>query len=123
MSNELNILIVEDNKSMSEALAICLSNFSIGISGLCTDGDQVLPFLERNVVNTIIMDINMPNMDGITTTKLVKELYPEIRVFGFSNSSESFIEKKMLSSGADGFYLKSKVGELMNAIMGNHVNS
>ena len=119
MSNELKILIVDDHNTMREALTTWFDHFNIKVVGLCSDGDQVLPFLENNQVDTIIMDVNMPNMDGFMATKLVKDSYPEIRVFGLSSHDESFVEKKMMRNGADNFFLKTEVGKLMSVITSN----
>ena len=67
------------------------------------------------------MDINMPGINGIEATKLVKKKYPDIKVISFSQYDEKRFIKQMLKNGANGYLLKnSSASEMVNAIKITH---
>ena len=115
-----NIAIVEDNnfliKSVKEKLAF---NKDIVISFVANDGVQCLKKLEEDKrTDLILMDIEMPNLNGIETTSLVKKKYPQIKIIMLTvfDDDENIFEA--IQAGADGYLLKdTSPQELFNAIV------
>ncbi len=70
-------------------------------------GEDVASMLENEAVDVVVMDINMPGMNGIATTKRVKEKYPTIKVLALTMSSDDSHIRQMVQAGASGYIMKS----------------
>lgn len=118
MNKKINILIAEDHLIVAAGVkAILDSNETINIVGIVENGELVLEKLKRTAVDIILMDINMPVMNGITCTKRVKELYPGTKVIILTMYNRKQFIQELLVVGADGCVLKSNTGiELITAI-------
>ncbi len=86
-------------------------------AGHATNAASCLAFLQQQQPDVILMDINLPDKNGIDLCKEVKEKYPSVFIIGLSTfNQQSFIEK-MIDSGASGYVLKNaSQEELMEAI-------
>ncbi|MDA3906044.1 MAG: response regulator transcription factor [Bacteroidales bacterium] len=96
-----------------------MRNFSkdIKLSGECTDGSEVMGFLASEKVDVILLDIMMPNINGIEAGKMVMEKYPEMRILTLSMNNDFDYIQEMLKLGAAGYILKNTGGaELLKAI-------
>ena len=104
----LKIAIVDDNSFLIHAIKEKLSFFDdIAVKVTAMDGSELLKKLEdyRNL-DLILMDIEMPVLDGIETTQIVKQKYPQIKIImltAFDNDESIF---KAIKAGADGYLLK-----------------
>jgi len=120
MENELiiNVLIADDHELFVEGISSLLRDFRyIKITGIAKNGLEVMALLENIDVDVILMDIAMPQLNGIETTKLISKKYPAIKVIVLSMFSETFYLDKMLEAGAKGYLLKNtKTGILADAI-------
>lgn len=72
-----------------------------------TDGLDLLDLLKENPVDLILMDIEMPRMNGIEATKRIMEQHPEIRVIALSMYGHENYYTEMIAAGAKGFLLKN----------------
>ena len=109
----VKILIVEDNFFLKKALEEKLSNFSdIAIKDTAQNGEEAIAILEENhVVDLILMDIEMPIMNGIKATEIIKSKYPQIKIIMitvFDNDENVF---DAIKAGADGYLLKETKAE------------
>ena len=117
--SKLKILLADDHQMILDGLCAYLEyEEDLEVSGQVKDGDQVLRFLkEEKLPDLIIMDINMPNRDGIETTVEVKDKYPQIKILILSIHNKSEFVKRLINAGADGYILKdSGRKELIKAI-------
>ena len=81
------------------------------------NGKEVIQVLQNTAVDIIIMDIDMPELNGIETCKLVKKAHPEIKVLALSMHKEASMIKLMLEQGASGYLLKNAgQDEILDAI-------
>ncbi len=114
----IKIGIVEDNKQIAENLESILQTFDdFEILFLANNGIDLLNKLKQHQPHLLILDIQMPQMDGITAVKHVKELYPQVKIIMHSvlNNDNAIIESIML--GANGYILKNeKPQKLVDAI-------
>ena len=104
----LNVAIVDDNSFLIHAIKEKLSFFEdITIKHTASNGSILLQNLERNHnLDIILMDIEMPVLDGIETTQMVKQKYPHIKIImltAFDNDENIF---NAIQAGADGYLLK-----------------
>lgn len=114
----IKVLLVDDHKIVRDGIAALLENEkNIKLVGECTDGSEVLGFLADNKVDVILMDIMMKNLNGIETSKLVLEKYPDIKILTLSMNQDYDYIQEMLKLGAAGYILKNTgAEELLNAI-------
>ncbi|WP_260286660.1 helix-turn-helix transcriptional regulator [Peribacillus aracenensis] len=104
----IRLLIVDDQPFIRESLRTILEkNRDLSIVGLAGDGEQAMEICERVKPQMMLMDINMPNMDGITAMKLIKQRWPDIRILILTSFQETEKAMEALRSGADGYLLKS----------------
>lgn len=104
----IKLAIVDDNTFLTKAIKDKLDFFDeIIIKWSAMDGSQALAKLEENHnLNIILMDIEMPVLNGIETTQMVKQKYPHIKIVMltvFDNDENIF---KAIQAGADGYLLK-----------------
>lgn len=106
----VNILIVDDHPLFANGVKMLLesqSKLDVNIVGVAINGQEALNFLESNGnVDTVLMDINMPVLDGIEATKTISKKFPEVKVLILSGYSEPNIVRKAINSGAKGYCLK-----------------
>lgn len=106
--NEIKVAIVDDNTFLQKAVAEKLSFFEgVQIKFFASDGKSLLDKLQENSnLNLILMDLEMPRMNGIEATEKVKQNYPHIKIIiltVFDNDENIF---KAIKAGADGYLLK-----------------
>lgn len=104
----LKIAIVDDNSFLIHAIKEKLSFFKdLSIKHTALNGIELLERLEENHhLDLILMDIEMPDLDGIQTTRVVKQKYPHIKIIMltvFDNDENIF---NAIKAGADGYLLK-----------------
>ena len=114
----VKILIVDDHNLVTEGIArIINSNKNYSVVSQLTNGLDAIEFVKNNDVHIVIMDINMPGMDGIAATQEIKKIVPGIKIIGLSMLGDYGTIHKMLESGADGYLLKNISGdELFTAL-------
>ncbi len=116
----IKLAIVDDNTFLQKAIQEKLDFFDdIEIKFKANNGQDLLEKLEKNRnLDLILMDIEMPNMNGIEATEIVKNKYPQIKIIMltvFDNDENIF---KSIKAGADGYLLKEvNPQELNNAII------
>jgi DNA-binding NarL/FixJ family response regulator len=114
----VKILIADDHKIIRDGISSLLKgNKQFRIVANAENGLQVLKILETVAIDLIIMDISMPEMNGIEATKKVKKLFPDVLILILSMYNEEQYVREVFNSGASGYILKnSGKRELINAI-------
>lgn len=104
-----HLAIVDDHSLVLQGLELMLRDEpSLTIAGLYQNGAQLLSALERGeVINTILMDIHMPEINGVELCKMVKREYPSVNVIGLSMVSEMSLVRLMIKNGASGYLHKN----------------
>ncbi len=104
-----NIVIVDDHTLLSQAISGLVNSFEdFNVLYTCKNGQDFIDQLvfENKRPDIVLMDVNMPIMDGIETTAHLKEHFPDIKVLALSVEEEEHTILKMLRAGAKGYLLK-----------------
>ena len=114
----LKVLIVDDQKTIQEVLISYLEGDpGIEIVGVADDGQKALTLVEELRPNIVLMDIDMPALDGLTTTRIISERFVETQILILSVHDEDSYLNTALQVGAKGYLLKNTPAkELINAI-------
>lgn len=114
----LKIIIAEDHDIFRNSLVKLLTNEGVGeIIYQASNGIELLNSLENDTPDLILMDIEMPKMDGIEATNKIIEKYPDLKILMLLSSGDEQYYYKMIEAGAKGFVLKNgPLQELKNAI-------
>lgn len=104
----ISVAIFEDNKHVRESLQLLLSETEgFTCTGAYKDCDDIIEHLARNPCDIVLMDIEMPGMNGIEATKLVKSNFPEIEVLIQTAFYDDEYIFNAITNGASGYLLKS----------------
>ena len=108
LAMNLKICIAEDNYFLTKAIKEKLSFFDdISVKFHANNGAELIGKLEENHnIDVILMDIQMPEMDGIKATELVKNKYPQIKVIMLTVVDDDEYIFKAIKAGANGYLLK-----------------
>lgn len=114
----IQILLVEDHSLVIQGISTMLEkNEEIECTGIFKNGKDLLIKLKSYQPDVILMDINLPDYNGIDLCKEVKEKYPAVKVVALSINNQPGIIKKMIDSGASGYVLKdAEQHEIIEAI-------
>ncbi|MEC0124787.1 helix-turn-helix transcriptional regulator [Paenibacillus pabuli] len=104
----IRLLIVDDQAFIRESLRTILEGHKdLNVVGLSEDGLQAIERCEQDQPQVILLDLDMPNMDGISATKIIKQKWPHIRILILTTFQDTEQALEVLRSGADGYLLKS----------------
>ncbi|RXK60671.1 response regulator transcription factor [Lacibacter luteus] len=120
MTNEkTRIIVADDYPVLAEGIGLMLSNeSSLEIIAACANGQELLERVDALQPDVVLTDIEMPVMDGIAATRILKERYPLLGVLAFTMFSDHHLVIDMLQAGANGYLLKScSKYELLEAIV------
>ncbi|HVK48219.1 MAG TPA: response regulator transcription factor [Pseudobacter sp.] len=115
---QTKLFIVDDHYMVIEGIQSLLKDEQgIDWMGHATNAASCLAFLQKQLPDVILMDINLPDVSGIELCKAVKEKYPSVFVIGLSTFNQYSLIEKMMDNGASGYVLKNATREeLMEAI-------
>jgi DNA-binding NarL/FixJ family response regulator len=116
---KLKILLVDDQSLFAESLRTSLNHYAedMNVAGIAHNGREALEMTEKYRPDVILMDIKMPEMDGVEAVREIKPKYPDIRIIMLSTYHEDMLVRSALSAGASGYLLKDiSPTELITAI-------
>ena len=116
----LRIALAEDNSFLADSITERLSFFDdLNLKFWAKNGEEMLSNLEsNNNIDVVLMDIQMPRLDGISTTKILKSKYPHIKVIMLTVFDDDDNIFNAIQAGADGYLLKeTQAKELYNGIL------
>lgn len=115
---KIRIVIVDDHRILRDGIKALLHQMNnVELVGEASNGRELLPMLSSCKVDLILMDINMPQMDGIEATREALKLCPAVKVLVLSMHDDINYYDSMVQLGVSGFLLKeSDYAELENAI-------
>jgi DNA-binding NarL/FixJ family response regulator len=114
----IRLLLVDDHVLVRQGVRDLLCSYpNIQVVGEAGDGEEGLQQVQKLQPSVVVMDITMPKMDGITSTRFIKTHYPNVLVIGLSVLVQSYHRDAMIKAGACEVITKEKaVDELYGAI-------
>lgn len=112
------ILLADDHQLFLDGLRSLLDRIeSCEVVGEAQNGEEVLTVLAQTPADCVLLDVEMPKLNGIETTKRIKKQFPTVRVLAVSMASDYDTVRAMLRAGADGYLVKNTgKAELMKAL-------
>ncbi len=116
---KIKIIITDDHQLFRNGLKILLNAFpEFEVIGEASNGEEFLQILQNTQADIALMDINMPEMDGIEATRRGLKMNPDIQIIALSMYGEEEYYYKMVDAGAKGFLVKdSDISEVKEAIL------
>ena len=118
--NPYKVVIVEDHILLSQAIAGLVNAFNkFEVPYQCNNGQELLDKLKLpgNIPDVVLMDVNMPILNGVETTGIIKKEYPQIKVIALSVEGTEGTIIKMLKAGAKGYLLKDVEKEILETAL------
>jgi YesN/AraC family two-component response regulator len=108
----IHVLIVDDQRIIREGIESLLSQASeIKILGKAKDGETALQKIAEQQPDIVLLDINLPDTDGLTVAEKISYRFPEVRTIMLSSHEESSYVEKAISFGAKGYLFKNVSSE------------
>ena len=122
-TQKIKVFIVDDQKMIREGLkALIKTELDLEVVGTANNGEDSIKQVEALQPDIILMDMEMPGMDGVTATRLICDKFPQIKILVLSTFDTQEYVARSLSSGAMGYLLKgTPAKELTNAIRSVHL--
>ncbi|MDT0556549.1 response regulator transcription factor [Patiriisocius hiemis] len=115
------VVVVDDHNLLSQAIGNLVEGFDdFTLLYTCKNGEELLTKFKnpKNIPQIVLMDVNMPILNGIETTEIIKEKFPDVKVLALSIEEEESTILKMLRVGARGYLMKDvKQSELNKALI------
>ena len=113
-----SVFIVDDHYMVVEGLRSLLQNEKeIEWAGHAMNAASCMAYLQKQLPDIILMDINLPDKSGIDLCREVLDIYPQVYIIGLSTFGQQSFIQKMIDSGASGYVLKNATkDELIEAI-------
>lgn len=116
--SKIRIVLADDHKVLRHGLSEALgSEEGMEVIGQAENGYQALDLARELLPDVIIMDISMPDLNGIEATRQIMQYNPKIKIIALSMHSNKQLIQEMFKAGAKGYLLKDcEYEELMNAV-------
>ena len=108
MKSKTRIIIADDQHLFAESLKAFITNYAddLEVVGIAPNGREALAMAERISPDIVLMDVHMPEMNGVEATRLLIERHPEIKVIMLSTYDKDEYVREALTRGASGYLLK-----------------
>jgi len=118
MKNNISVIIIDDHPIVLQGFSHILQNESnITLLSSFTSAIEGIEYMQFHPVDVVLLDINMPDMNGIEACGHINKNFPNSKVIAISNNNENSIIQRMLQSGASGYILKNaSADELVKCI-------
>ena len=121
-SQPIRVMLVDDHTMVRRGLAAFLKVFDdLQLAGEAENGTAAIQLCGELLPDVVLMDMVMPDMDGATATRAIRQQFPQVQVIALTSFKEGDLVKNALQAGAIGYLLKDlSADELAQAIRAAH---
>jgi two-component system, NarL family, response regulator LiaR len=121
-SQLIRVMLVDDHAMVRRGLATFLKVFDdLELAGEASSGEAAIQVCGKIQPDVILMDLMMPEMDGATATRLIRQQFPRVQVIALTSYKEEKLVQSVLEAGAIGYLLKDvSADDLARAIRAAH---
>ena len=121
-SKPIRVMLVDDHTMVRRGLATFLKVFDdLELAGEAENGQAAIQLCAKLLPDVILMDMVMPDMNGATATRIIRQQFPSVQVIALTSFKEEQLVKSALEAGAIGYLLKDvSADELVRAIRSAH---
>lgn len=112
--DKIKTFLVDDHQVFLDGLHLLLRSADIEVVGTATNGELACDHIKRIDADVVVMDIDMPVMDGITATGIMKQEQPQLAILLLSMHASPAIIRRAVRAGASGYMMKSSGGTEFN---------
>lgn len=107
MEREIKVLLADDQSILADGIKSVLSSCpDLEVVGIASDGFEALKLVDERDPDVVLMDIRMPNMNGVIATQEIKRRRPEVKVLILTTFDDSDYILNAINNGASGYLLK-----------------
>ena len=114
----INILIIDDHPLVTDGIKTMLQHEAhLQVKGTARTGKEAIAFLNSHTVEVILLDISLPDMDGLVLCELIRSTNKTSKIIGVTSANDAGIITQLLHRGGNGYLLKNmERDELIHAI-------
>jgi NarL family two-component system response regulator LiaR len=118
----IRVMVVDDHTMVRTGLATFLEvSDDLDLVGQATNGQEAVELCEQCLPDVILMDLVMPEMDGVTATRIIRERWPQVQVIALTSFQEQELVHDALQAGAISYLLKNvSMDDLSEAVCAAH---
>jgi len=115
----INLVLADDHHLIIDGITKLLEDEAdINIVGCCCNGNEVLEILPKINVDVLMLDLDMPVMNGLQCAEIVKKQYPEVKIAILTMHQEKALIQRFIEFGVNGYFLKTiQKKELVRALI------
>jgi DNA-binding NarL/FixJ family response regulator len=118
MTAPIRVLVVDDHRMFAEALEMLLAGEeNVEIAGAVGTGEEALEVVARVDLGVVLMDIDLPGIDGIEATRRIRELSPSTQVVIITAYQEPAVMARAIEAGACGFVPKTQTADQLVGVI------
>jgi two-component system chemotaxis response regulator CheB len=119
VSARLKVLVVDDSPTARRMLHLVLDELpGLSVVGEAFSGEDCLATIDALAPQLVVMDWQMPGMNGAETTEALLARHPEVRVIGFTSSADVLTHQAFLDAGAEAVFAKERALDLRDYLGG-----
>lgn len=119
----IRIVIIDDHPLVSDGVATMIKDVEyLQVVGTCKSGSDALDFLSGNETDIILLDISLPDIDGLELCSKLRKLNKEVKIIGLTSTNEAGIITQFLARGGNGYLLKNMEREELLAAIDEVLN-
>lgn len=119
---KITVLVVDDQTELAKEIAsVVQTDEALEVIGIAADGVEALERMQETQADVVLLDVRMPNMNGVVATQRIKTEYPESKVLILTTFDDSDYILNAINYGASGYLLKDIGGDaLIDAVKNAH---
>jgi two-component system, NarL family, response regulator NreC len=116
LMSSYRIILADDHALVREGIKrIIQEDPALKVVDETGDGVELLHLLEESTPDMVILDISMPGMRGVDALKIIKELYPQVKILVLTMHKTTEYLYMSMDNGADGYLLKEDANEILHS--------